>query len=75
MLIQQFAINRGMGDKGMSDQKKVAFSVLDLASRKDTDQGPAPALQRSLALAQHVERLGFTRFSVLAGSCCPITRL
>ena len=48
----------------MSDQAKVAFSVLDLASRKDTDQGPAPALQRSLALAQHVERLGFTRFWV-----------
>lgn len=48
----------------MSDQQKVAFSVLDLASRKDTDQGPAPALQRSLELAQHVERLGFTRFWV-----------
>lgn len=42
----------------------VAFSVLDLASRKDTDTGPAPALQRSLALAQHVENLGFTRFWV-----------
>lgn len=42
----------------------VAFSVLDLASRKDTDQGAAPALQRSLALAQHVEQLGFTRFWV-----------
>lgn len=48
----------------MSDQRKVAFSVLDLASRKDTDQGAAPALQRSLALAQHVENLGFTRFWV-----------
>lgn len=48
----------------MNNQKKVAFSVLDLASRKDTDQGPAPALQRSLALAQHVERLGFTRIWV-----------
>ena len=48
----------------MSDQQNVALSVLDLASRKDTDQGPAPALQRSLALAQHVERLGFTRFWV-----------
>ena len=48
----------------MSDQQKVAFSVLDLASRKDTDQGPGPALQRSLALAQHVERLGFNRFWV-----------
>ena len=48
----------------MSDRKKPAYSVLDLASRKDTDEGPAPALQRSLALAQHVERLGFTRFWV-----------
>ncbi len=48
----------------MSDQNKVAFSVLDLASRRDTDQGPAPALQRSLALAQHVESLGFNRFWV-----------
>lgn len=48
----------------MSDQQKAAFSVLDLASRKDTDQGSAPALQRSLALAQHVERLGFTRYWV-----------
>ncbi len=48
----------------MKVQQKVAFSVLDLASRKDTDQGPAPALQRSLALAQHVERSGFTRFWV-----------
>lgn len=48
----------------MSNQQKVAFSVLDLASRKDTDQGAASALQRSLALAQHVERLGFTRFWV-----------
>mgnify|MGYP003675314678 CR=1 FL=1 len=48
----------------MSDPQKVAFSVLDLASRRDIDQGPAPALQRSLALAQHVERLGFNRFWV-----------
>ena len=48
----------------MSDQPKVAFSVLDLASRKDTDQVPAPALQRSLELARHVEGLGFTRFWV-----------
>ena len=48
----------------MSDPHTVALSVLDLASRKDTDQGPAPALKRSLALAQHVEKLGFTRFWV-----------
>ena len=48
----------------MSNQQKVAFSVLDLASRKDIDKGPRPALQRSLDLAQHVESLGFTRFWV-----------
>ena len=48
----------------MTEPLAVAFSVLDLASRKDTDTGPAPALQRSLALAQHVENLGFTRFWV-----------
>lgn len=48
----------------MSSSQTPAFSVLDLASRKDIDEGPAPALHRSLALAQHVERLGFTRFWV-----------
>lgn len=48
----------------MTEVHDVAFSVLDLASRKDTDQGAGPALQRSLALAQHVEQLGFTRFWV-----------
>ena len=48
----------------MTDRHKVAFSVLDLSSRKDTDQGAAPALQRSLSLVQLVERLGFTRFWV-----------
>lgn len=48
----------------MSTPRQAPFSVLDLASRKDTDHGPAPAIARSLALAQHVERLGFTRFWV-----------
>ncbi len=48
----------------MSEINKVAFSVLDLASRRDSDDGPAPALERSLALAQHVDALGFTRFWV-----------
>lgn len=48
----------------MTNRQQVAFSVLDLTSRKDTDIGAAPALKRSLALAQHVERLGFTRFWV-----------
>ena len=48
----------------MSDQRNVAFSVLDLAARRDTDQGAGQALQRSLALARHVEALGFTRFWV-----------
>ncbi len=60
----QWQLGRLYKGTEMSIQQKVAFSVLDLASRRDTDQGPAPALQRSLALAQHVERLGFTRFWV-----------
>ncbi len=42
----------------------VAFSVLDLASTKDSDEGPAPALHRSLAVAKHVEQLGFNRYWV-----------
>lgn len=44
--------------------EQVAFSVLDLASTKDIDQGAAPALQRSLELIRHVEQLGFTRYWV-----------
>ena len=32
---------RALEGTRMSDQKQVAFSVLDLASRKDIDQGPA----------------------------------
>ena len=42
----------------------VAYSVLDLASVKDTDTTPAQAMQRSLDLARYVEQLGFTRFWV-----------
>ena len=40
------------------------FSILDLAPLRDDEAGPAPALQRSLALAQHAERLGFSRYWV-----------
>ncbi|MBC9252953.1 hypothetical protein A9179_22050 [Pseudomonas alcaligenes] len=40
------------------------FSVLDLAPMRDDDASPADALQRSLALAQHAERLGFSRYWV-----------
>lgn len=43
---------------------EVAFSVLDLASTKDNDEGATPALHRSLALAKHVEQLGFNRYWV-----------
>lgn len=39
------------------------FSILDLAPLRD-DNGPGPVLLRSLALAQHAERLGFSRFWV-----------
>lgn len=47
----------------MSALDKVRFSTLDLAPVRD-DGTPADALRNSLALAQHVERLGFTRFWV-----------
>ncbi|MVW75911.1 LLM class flavin-dependent oxidoreductase [Pseudomonas xionganensis] len=40
------------------------FSILDLAPMRDDEAGPGPALQRSLALAQHAERLGFARYWV-----------
>jgi luciferase family oxidoreductase group 1 len=42
----------------------VAFSVLDLASTKDNDDGATPALHRSLEVAKHVEQLGFNRYWV-----------
>lgn len=48
----------------MSRLSTTPFSILDLAPIRDDDVGPAPALQRSLALAQQAERLGFTRFWV-----------
>lgn len=48
----------------MSPLATTPFSILDLAPMRDDDAGPAPALQRSLALAQHVERLGFSRYWV-----------
>lgn len=41
----------------------VPFSVLDLAPIRE-DGGPAQALHNSLALARHVEALGFKRFWV-----------
>ncbi len=40
------------------------LSILDLAPMRDDDHGPAQALQRSLALARHAERLGFSRLWV-----------
>lgn len=48
----------------MSRLSTTAFSILDLAPMRDDESGPAPALQRSLALAQHAERLGFSRYWV-----------
>ena len=48
----------------MSRLSTTPFSILDLAPMRDDDVGAAPALQRSLALAQQAERLGFTRFWV-----------
>ncbi len=47
----------------MSRIEQIRFSTLDLAPIRD-DGSPAQALRNSLALAQHVEALGFTRFWV-----------
>ncbi|PTU74582.1 LLM class flavin-dependent oxidoreductase [Pseudomonas mangrovi] len=47
----------------MSLIDQIRFSTLDLAPIRD-DGTPAQALRNSLALAQHVERLGFERFWV-----------
>ena len=41
--------------------KKIAYSVLDLATVGD-GQTPANAFHRSLDLAKHAETLGFERF-------------
>ena len=40
------------------------ISILGLAPLRDDDNGQGPALRRSLALAQHAERLGFSRYWV-----------
>ena len=48
----------------MSRLSTIPISILDLAPMRDDESGPAPALQRSLALAQHAERLGFSRYWV-----------
>lgn len=48
----------------MSRLSTTPISILDLAPMRDDETGPAPALQRSLALAQHAERLGFSRYWV-----------
>lgn len=47
----------------MSALSSLPLSVLDLAPIRD-DGGPAEALHNSLALARHVEQLGFSRFWV-----------
>jgi luciferase family oxidoreductase group 1 len=47
----------------MSVLAQTKISTLDLVPIRD-DGGPAQALQNALALARHVERLGFTRFWV-----------
>lgn len=48
----------------MSLSKPVEFSVLELASLKDTESDASGALQRALQTAKHVEQLGFKRFWV-----------
>ncbi|MET1079508.1 MAG: LLM class flavin-dependent oxidoreductase [Pseudomonas sp.] len=42
----------------------IKISTLDLAPIRDDDRGPGQALHNSLALARHVEKLGYTRFWV-----------
>ncbi|MES2819280.1 MAG: LLM class flavin-dependent oxidoreductase [Pseudomonadota bacterium] len=42
----------------------IKISTLDLAPIRDDDAGPRQALLNSLALARHVETLGYTRFWV-----------
>ena len=48
----------------MSKLSNTPFAVLDLAPIRDDDIGAGPALQRSLDLARHVEKLGFSRMWV-----------
>ena len=48
----------------MSQLSHTPFAVLDLAPMRDDDAGPGSALRRSLDLARHVERLGFSRLWV-----------
>lgn len=48
----------------MTRLARINISTLDLVPIRDDEPGPQQALQRSLALAQHVERLGYTRFWV-----------
>lgn len=48
----------------MSLLQQVKVSMLELASLRDDDPGPGPALQRALQTARHVEALGFERFWV-----------
>ena len=48
----------------MTRLARIKISTLDLVPIRDDEPGPQQALQRSLALAQHVERLGYTRFWV-----------
>lgn len=48
----------------MSNLQQVRFSMLELASLRQDESGPGPALQRALQTARHVETLGFERFWV-----------
>src|SRR5690554_3331094 len=48
----------------MSRLETVEFSMLELASVKDSDAGAQPALERALHTARHAESLGFVRFWV-----------
>ena len=57
--------------------KKLAVSVLDLVGMR-TGEAPGSAIARSVELAQHVEKLGYTRYWLaehhsIAGLACSAT--
>ena len=69
-------IQPGM-DKGLGIKNRLAISVLDLVGMRP-DETAGSAIARSVDLAQHVERLGYTRYWLaehhsIAGLACSAT--
>jgi luciferase family oxidoreductase group 1 len=64
-------------ENGLDMDNRLAVSVLDLVGMR-TDEGPGDAIARSVDLARHVERLGYTRYWLaehhsIAGLACSAT--